>query len=317
MPTVVSNFLEDVRQDSEVTLARDGVALPPGADAHLALIEVFHFKRRILRPMPRNVVWSRELQARALSDDHRLAVERIARELEKGVCTKPRMTKSVRVPGYNDGLLSDWGIHHLHIGEKLGRDGFIERGGPLLFVFVVQATAYLIDLLDHGSFEDEELIEILHGNWPRVMASWLAPGVVPGSLSPKFTSAQRKMMRGKFTIATETRDGTIYVAPGGGIMTSGHSSEAVRQAHRVLNLVHPAKVWVADHAEWIAAQVERATGQPPQELHMRFDTWRSMQMGGAVLWETTSKLVLVGVPPPPGTEPTLRMAVEAPAGTAV
>jgi len=142
---------------------------------------VLHFKRRVLRAVPRNVVWSLELRSRTLTSEHRVAVERIARELEEGVDTRPRMTTAIRTAGYNDGLLSDWGIHRLHIGEKPGGDGFfIERDGPLLFIFVVEAVAYLIDLRDHGSFADEDLIEILHRNWPDVLASWIAPGAIPG-----------------------------------------------------------------------------------------------------------------------------------------
>jgi len=180
----------------------------------------------------------------------------------------------------------------------------------LLFVFVVEPTAYLIDLLHHGSFEDEQLIEILHGNWPSMMATWLAPGAVPDTLSPKLTSAQRKKMRTKFTIATETKDGTIYVPPGGGIMTSGHSQDAVVQANRILNLVHPAEVWVREQADWLAAQVEAVTGARPSELHLVFATWHAMQLGAAVLFETKTGVVLTEVPPLPGTMPWVLVPTE-------
>lgn len=303
MPTIISDFFEDVRKDAEATLAGDGVNVPAGMDVHRTLVEVFHFKQRVLRPMPRTVVWSKELRARQLTADQHTAVGRIARELEQGADTRRRMTKQIRTAGYNDGLLTDWGIHHMHIGEKVGPDGFIERGGPLLFVFVVGGTAYLLDLLDHGAFADEELIEILHGNWPEVMAARLAPGFVPGSLSPKLTSAQRKKMRQKFTFATETKDGTIYVPPGGGIVTSGHSVMAVDEANRILNLVHPAEEWAREHADWMATQIERGVGRRPDELHLRFATWHSMRVGVAIVQERASNVLFAELPPQPGTEP--------------
>jgi hypothetical protein len=39
-------------------------------------------------------------------------------------------------------------------------------------------------------------------------------------------------MRRKFAMGTETKDGTIYLPPGGGVMTSGHSMEpSDKRAH--------------------------------------------------------------------------------------
>jgi hypothetical protein len=67
-------------------------------------------------------------------------------------------------------------------------------------VFVVGGSALLLDLLDHDSFEDDDLIEIIHENWPEAIRSWRAPGAVPGSLSPVLGPEARKKMRRKFVI---------------------------------------------------------------------------------------------------------------------
>ena len=46
-----------------------------------------------------------------------------------------------------DGLLSDWGIHHLHLSTVTGPDGFASRTADLLFVAFRGQLAYLIDIL--------------------------------------------------------------------------------------------------------------------------------------------------------------------------
>jgi hypothetical protein len=61
-------------------------------------------------------------------------------------------------------------------------DGFVTRDGHLLFVFIAGGCAHLLDLLDHESFDDDDLIEIIHENWPEMIAPWRAPRAVPGTL---------------------------------------------------------------------------------------------------------------------------------------
>jgi hypothetical protein len=305
MITVVSDFFEDVRRDSETALAHHGVKLPSGSDVHLAVVECFHLERRLIRPVPRHVLRSRQLLQRVLTEGEREAVQTIVHELEQGVDVRPRMTNTIRKAGYNDGLLTDWGIHHLHLGKAMRPDKFIERTGPLLFLFVVGRSAHLLDLLAHDSFEDDDLVEIIHENWPDVIRPWLAPGFTPGSLSPDWTPESRKMARRKFSLATQTKDGTIYLPPGGGIVTSGHSSEAVKQANALLNLVAPARDWVREQADWIAAQIDRMTGTRPTELRMRFDMSATLMTGRAVVRETTTRVVLMGVPPDPDKRPSV------------
>ncbi len=303
MAEIRIDFFEDVRRDSEAALARFGVTLRAGADFQLALIECFHLQRRLIWPRPRRVIWSKEFRARTLTADQRVAVETIVSELEKGVDVLPRMTKSIRKAGSKDGLLTDRGIHHLHIGATVLPNGFVERNGPLLFVFVAGDSVYLLDLLGHHSFEDDDLIEIIHGNWPHVLASCKPPGIVPGSLSSSFGPEHRKKIRGKFTMGTQTKDGTIYVCPGGGVTTSGHSLIAVRQAKSLLNLVRPAEVWVREHADWIGDQIERLAKIRPSELKMQFLTSLTADTGEANVREAQTNVMFNPVPPLDGAWP--------------
>jgi hypothetical protein len=303
--SVTSDFFQDVREDFEALLSELKVTLPDtSVEAHvngkvrLLATEYVHQLRRRIPTRPREVLWSNELRARAWSADERRAVEGIAAELERGIDTTPRLSRSIRksvretvADRSYDGLLTDWGIHHLHLGDKLEGDGFVERTRALLFVFIKDATAHLLDVLEHrDSFTNHRLFQIIHDNWPEAIAEWRMPGVVPGSLSPSYESGARQQTRSKFTVGTEADDGTPYLPPGGGVMLSGHSFEASRYACHLLNMVHPAETWVQEHGEWLRGSVARNVGRCPDTLHMRFEMRVTMSQDRACVSETQTRI---------------------------
>lgn len=73
-------------------------------------------------------------------------------------------------------LISDWGLHHLHLTTELEPDGFVERTDDLLFAAFTDKDAYLIGIYPHGSWVLREVIETLVQEWPDNSA-------VNGSLS--------------------------------------------------------------------------------------------------------------------------------------
>ncbi len=321
--SVESHFFQDVHDDLERALRHLGVNLPDtSGESHLngkvrfLCTEFFHQLRRRISAQPRQVLWSKELLARAWVGSERQAVDHVAAELSLGTDATPRMTRSIKksvretvAERTYDGLLTDWGIHHLHLGSKVESDGFVERRGPLLFVFVKNERVHLLDLLDHHAFTNHRLFQIIHDNWPDAIAEWRIRGAVPGSLSPKHDPAIRRMIRTKLTMGTEATDGTPYLPPGGGVMLSGHSSEADRQACTFLNWVHPAEVWAQDQALWIHGRILLHTGIDLPELRMKFETQLSMNRGQAVVSESRTRVRFVGVPP--DTEGNLKVGVPA------
>jgi hypothetical protein len=65
-----------------------------------------------------------------------------------------------------DLLISDWGLHHLHLTSEMEADGFVKRTGDLLFAAFTDDDAYLIGIYPHGSWALHELVEILVREWP-------------------------------------------------------------------------------------------------------------------------------------------------------
>jgi hypothetical protein len=64
-------------------------------------------------------------------------------------------------------MLNDWGVHHLHISTQVGVDGYVRRGGPLLFPVFRPQVAYLIDIMGHRDWTRHHVLEMLATEWPN------------------------------------------------------------------------------------------------------------------------------------------------------
>lgn len=220
---VRANFVEDVRATVLRELSTTWGVVPPdeasASDVCLALFAILH---RMIEPKPRRVHRSRELLARMpkLAPDHAAAFDEIARALTQGTDVNHRQSKQIFRIGRPDALLNEWGIHHLHLGAKIEGDGFINRTGPLLFLFVQGAVVYLLDVWTHADgFARDEMLHLIDRNWPRVLDRYELKGV---SIDKNVDESTRKVFRGKgVTTLFARKNGTVIGPPGGGYVTTG------------------------------------------------------------------------------------------------
>jgi hypothetical protein len=128
-----------------------------------------------------------------------------------------------------DGLLNEWGVHHLHLGTAivLGASTRVERSGAVLFARITDDDFFAIDIYPHGAWESLSVLESLHRNWPDAIKQYRIRGLQGEPL----TEVQRRSLRRKnVQAATTTSDGTVYMAIGGGVTSSGRSAEAIMRA---------------------------------------------------------------------------------------
>jgi hypothetical protein len=138
------------------------------------LSTLFNWQNRRISIRPRTVYISRELQAK-----NRPEVIVIAEKIRKGEDLTPHLSERIETvllanpkdSGLRhredlDLLLNEWAIHHLHISTVLKTNGFVKRRSELLFATFRKNDAYLIELLDHDAFENEDLVKIAVANWP-------------------------------------------------------------------------------------------------------------------------------------------------------
>ena len=128
---------------------------------------------------------------------------------------------------FSDGLLWDFGMHHFHLSRKLdaSESGFVERADYLLLAIVTQEDAFFVDVRlhrdpEHLGWVRQDLLRIVHSNWPELIESKVLRGVVGGSV---LTDREIKALRKK-NLNHVAQLGNNAIAPIGGGMTTAGSS---------------------------------------------------------------------------------------------
>jgi hypothetical protein len=178
--------------------------------------------RRRVSVQPRPVHRSRELR---VPPDRAQAVARIERYARRGEDLTPHLSRRLLSAEFTDALLDDWGIHHFHLGLVLDASHFVSGADPLLFARVTDSDFFIIDVRDHAAFADQDLLEILHSNWPDTLAGYrMNVQRLEADVDPEERKALR---RDGIAAPVRLRDGTVYFPPGGGCTTSGISMQVV------------------------------------------------------------------------------------------
>ncbi len=168
-------------------------------------------------------------------------------DIEKGRDLRKYLSRGVEiaaeVPGVALGrrrdldlMLNDWGVHHLHISMQVEADGYVKRDDPLLFAIFRPKAAYLIDVMGHGDWTRDHLVEVLADEWPdegiihQIKGS---KGLQVVGLARKYTEEERARLRKKGINVLLEVGGKVFV-PAGGMSTAGTTIQATRAADKLL-----------------------------------------------------------------------------------
>lgn len=151
--------------------------------------------------------------------------EKLKKKVEDGEDLTPNLSKLIKKIKNKDSMLNDWGVHHFHLGEDM-EDSFIKRTGPLLFALLVDDNFYAIGIFDHDSWANQDIVEIIHRNWPMVIDSYRLRGAI--DMSYHVDEQERLTFRSAgVNTFTSVNDGTIYAPIGGGFAGSRFNTQAV------------------------------------------------------------------------------------------
>ena len=189
------------------------------------ILAYFRACRRLVSNVPRAIFKARGF---ACPPEHVDALAQIERKIKRGENITPYLSRKVLDVSYNDALLNEWGIQHLHLGTAVStkpehRGLLIEGTKKLLYVYFDKKCAYFIGILGHGTdFSDQILIQTIHDNWQEVLEPYRDPKII--SMYPRNpTSTERhKVRKANLNVGGVTvSDGTTYVMIGGAVATSG------------------------------------------------------------------------------------------------
>jgi len=210
------DFQSDWKTFLEQDMMTYGLRYDTGQSLEDNTLRYLNAKRRIAPRTGRKVHESKEL---LIPKQHSTDYSLLKKLIEEGGNLEPYLSRDIlkNRADKNDGLLNAWGIQHLHFQPQGTAD--------VLFVKITDRDVFVIQSFPHGSSDPDVwvnplLLQILHDNWPEIAA-----GKVVELQDESLTPERRTSLRHRnVNFTTAVSDGTIYLAPGGGVTSSGNCS---------------------------------------------------------------------------------------------
>jgi hypothetical protein len=288
--TSLGEVYERLREHAIMRMEDNCLDIPEEArtDVFSAMLGLYRVMHRTPTPKPRRVLWSRTLVARLLPLETRLRIEAIQRECETGVDLTPRFSRKHFDVAFNDTLLNDLNVQHLHLGATSEGERMVKSTSELLFVVIHKDAVYFLDLMYHGAFKQADFVTLLHENWPTLLGEPLY-GWFP--TDEPLSSEDRARLRAAGVMCPVEVGGRMYLPPGGGVTTARTSSNVVSWAHAALDDVRDCHHWVVQNQTFIVEFIQQQTGAPVERLNLTARRWK----GRWVLHnETPEVLILPG-----------------------
>lgn len=176
----------------------------------------------------RQVFYSKEFTC---PDAYKPALFKFQQLVEHGNDITPYMTKKRKDLGFNDLLFNDWHIHHFHLSDHIFPDESAKRSDYLLFAYFTDTSAYFLQVYSHRmsfAFSCQELIRILHRNWPELISNRRLEGISSIRMCSD-EEYSRKRKAHALTLVQADHD-TVYFPLGGGYASDCSSIAAVETA---------------------------------------------------------------------------------------
>jgi hypothetical protein len=229
-------LIDETVEDFTSLIEADFGPVDRSGEFERCLLDWLHFRARIIPRIPRYILSSPLVEAQQAKFP---AIGKIALELRFGGDLQPWLGSSVmgkkRRSHRADMLFNDWSITHFHLGGVFTRSNMVRRTKPVLFAYVSNQRAVLLDVLLHGRGVNppwalQHLLEIMLQTCSEEMERFEIKGVY-GPRNPTRTDHDVRQMREAGLSSSAIIDGRVFM-PGLGIASSGHSTRIVRyRAH--------------------------------------------------------------------------------------
>lgn len=251
-----TDFVSDLKDGIERYFDEHGIRYTRSDTASpVAVVERYFYSiAKMIDTRPRRVHCSAELETtlETLARHYVTPIQAIKARFELGHDLSEFLSKGASDAKINDGLLSDFGVHHFHLGTKPTQSSrHVERTDYLLFVHVRPCDAYFLDVRKHPNrrdstdfgWSDVDILNIIDSNWPEVLKPYILPGVKGSTL----TDEQRKELRSKnVNVVTQIGDKTI-APPGGGLLANGANLACTFQAMKLIFQLEQIEQVIKEH----------------------------------------------------------------------
>jgi hypothetical protein len=264
------NLLESVRQWVLANLPYDRgdaalVAYLNGLDAGRLLIAYHNWANRFIKPQPRTVHKSKAFERNPIAAQRATDLALLVADIEAGRDLTKYLSREVvrtpaRVPGGPrpdlDLMLNDWGVHHLHISSTIEADGFVQRDRPLVFASFAAQAACLIDIMHHGDWAKNHVLEVLADEWPDKGVIHKINGAMLASGRPLTDEERANLRKNGYATFFEFR-GSVFM-PAGGLVGTRTSLKATLAAQRLLRQIRKFEQAITQDPRCLVPDFERS-----------------------------------------------------------
>jgi hypothetical protein len=269
MIDITADFLADWYEMQKAALCQMGYVPSPDDTQDKISLAFYNLERRMISMNRRTVHQSRELTCPV---EDRPGLNDVLKKAAKGSDLRPHQSTKLLQADYDDALLNDWRIQHLHLGTAPHKKmpGFMSRTGAVLYAYITAEEFFAINVLDHTAFAQQRLLQIIHRNWPKLIEPFRAKGTLGLEFNP--SDDDIKIARHSFINAATEIDGAVYMSPGGGYASNGTSAEVVFRHDNARELFLRVQDYIARNIDQLAEQ-QRSIGPtmvPPYHFKLNF-----------------------------------------------
>jgi len=267
MSQIKIDLLADWFQIQRRELTNMGYPVGAGDSPEKISLAFYNLKRREISPRRRTVHQSRELTC---PSDHRRGLNLVLKKSARGENLRSHQSTRLLRADYNDALLNDWRIQHLHLGTQPHPTlpTFVDRTEMVLFAYVADDDFFAIDVMTHDDFARQRLLEVVHRNWPKLIERYRVKGVLGLATRPSDDDIKICRISGVLTM-TEI-DGVVYAPPGGGYLGSGKGVEVIRHHDHACDTFSKIESYITEHIDQLVGEARRGGSRisPPFDFRL-------------------------------------------------
>lgn len=135
-------------------------------------------RNRLLVGRKRRVIIHKSLISNEKYQIYKNKILILKKALEHGSSMRPYLSNRINELYFVDGLLLDWGIHHLHFTSCYSKK---KRGNDILFVAEEDNNIHFITILTHADFYNKDLLRYIYECCPQILERYKLVGIKPPS----------------------------------------------------------------------------------------------------------------------------------------
>lgn len=179
----LENFLRD--KFKKVNLMRLGIDV---SDEELQKVDLedlnglitlySRLRNRLLLGRKRQVVLHKSLLKNEKYPVYKKKILLLKKIFENGSSIRPYLSNKVNELYSKDGLLLDWGVHHLHFTSCYSKN---KRCNDILFIVEDGEKIHFIAILTHSDFYNTDILRYIYENCPTILEKYKLVGIKPPS----------------------------------------------------------------------------------------------------------------------------------------